>query len=69
MGHHLTEKGTFKSDKYWWCPEGYFALSFKDPLARQAINFYAVLTKDKELADDLLAASGQADEAKEQPGS
>ena len=67
MGHHLTGKGTFKSDKYDWCPEGYFALSFKDPLALQAINFYAVLTKDKELADDLLAACGQAESEMEPP--
>ena len=54
MGHHLTSEGTFKSDKYDWCPEGYLALSFKDPLAHDAIDLYA--TEDEELSKDLKTA-------------
>ena len=61
MGHHLTERGTFKSDKYDWCPEGYFALSFKDPIARIAIKLYAETTYDDELRADLKAALRQAE--------
>ncbi len=56
MGHHLTKQGRFKSDKYPWCPEGYFALSFKDPVAWSAIREYALSTQDIELKDDLLIA-------------
>ena len=56
MGHHLDETGEFKSDKYDWCPVGYFALSFDDPLALQAIRRYAAITEDKELSKDLLRA-------------
>lgn len=63
MGHHLTKEGKFKSDKYSWCPEGYFALKFTDPDARQAILFYAVLTKDNELADDLIKAARNIEDA------
>ncbi len=62
MGHHLTSKGTFKSDKYPWCPEGYFALSFKDPLAWSAIEEYALSTDDIELREDLLEAVKKAEE-------
>jgi hypothetical protein len=53
MGHHLTVRGTFKSDKYDWCKEGFFALKFTDRAAQEAILTYAKLTTDKELADDL----------------
>lgn len=53
MGHHLTKRGTFKSDKYKWCPEGFFALTFTDPEAWDAIRVYATATKDRELAADL----------------
>lgn len=56
MGHHLTEEGRFKSDKYDWCPEGYFALSFKDPMAWSAIAEYASDTDDEELSKDLFEA-------------
>ena len=56
MGHHLTDRGTFKSDKYDWCPEGFFALKLTDPLARTAARVYADITADEELADDLRAA-------------
>ncbi len=67
MGHHLTERGAFKSDKYNWCPEGYFALSFKDPLARQAMLFYANATEDSELADDLWEAVRTAEQPSSEP--
>ncbi len=56
MGHHLDETGEFKSDKYKWCPKGYFALSFDDPLAWPAIREYALTTEDAELREDLLAS-------------
>ena len=61
MGHHLTEDGTFKSDKYDWCPEGFFALKFTDSLARTAIDVYAWGTDDEELSDDLWAAMSKAE--------
>ena len=56
MGHHLTSTGVFKSDKYAWCPEGFFALKFTDPIARSAALFYAKQTQDDELAGDLRTA-------------
>ncbi len=62
MGHHLTPEKKFKSDKYLWCPEGYFALSFKDPVAWSAIREYALSTEDVELRDDLLVALNEAGE-------
>lgn len=66
MGHHLTEEGRFKSDKYKWCPEGYFALSFKDPHALDAIRLYATLTEDEELSKDLITAVKNATGGKQQ---
>ena len=57
MGHHIDRKtGQFISDKYSWCPVGFFALKLSDPIAREAILVYAALTGDKELADDLVTA-------------
>ena len=56
IGHHLTERKTFKSDKYDWCPEGFFALKFTDPIAQKAILLYAEQTEDGELAEDLREA-------------
>ena len=53
MGHHI-KNGNFKSDKYSWCPEEFLALKFSDPIAREAIMFYAKRTKDPELAKDLI---------------
>ena len=53
MGHHLTDSGEFKSDKYPWCPEGFFALKVSDSVAQACMLFYAELTSDAELADDL----------------
>ena len=56
MGHHLTSEGKFKSDKYDWCKEGFFALKLTDPVAQEAALKYADKTSDKELADDLRKA-------------
>jgi len=64
MGHHLTNRNTFKSDKYDWCLEGFFALKFSDPKAHEAILIYAELTDDKELAEDLRTAVEEARSSK-----
>ena len=56
MGHHLTKDNKFKSDKYDWCPEGFFALKFSDKKAQEAILLYAELTEEKELKEDLKKA-------------
>ena len=56
MGHHLTDRGTFKSDKYDWCPEGFFALKLSDSAAQVCALLYAELTKEQELAKDLRVA-------------
>jgi len=56
MGHHINKKGKFKSDKYAWCPPGFFALKFTDLNARICLIKYATITEDKELADDINTA-------------
>ena len=56
MGHHLTEDNKFKSDKYDWCPEGFLALKFTDPVARRSLFEYAMRTTDQELAGDIFHA-------------
>jgi len=56
MGHHLTKEGKFKSDKYSWCPEGFFALKLTDPVAQDAAIEYALKTEDTGLAADLIQA-------------
>ncbi|MEE8607854.1 MAG: hypothetical protein V3S55_09625 [Nitrospiraceae bacterium] len=61
MGHHLTAERTFKSDKYPWCPEGFFALKLTDPIARKCAQIYAAQTKDAELALDLMVACDAAE--------
>lgn len=55
MGHHLKD-GKFKSDKYSWCPVGFFALKLTDPLAQGAALYYASSSSDKELSDDIKQA-------------
>lgn len=65
MGHHLTERVDFKSDKYDWCPVGFFALKFSDPLARQVIRRYAFRTDDDDLAADLIAVCDKYDSKSE----
>ena len=56
MAHYLTKDKKFKSDKYDWCPEGFFALKFTDLIAQEAILLYADKTNDEELAEDLREA-------------
>lgn len=55
---HLTPEGVFKSDKYGWCPPGFFALKFTDIVGRVAIQQYANLIAriDPQLSKDLSAA-------------
>ena len=60
MGHHLTAEGSFKSDKYEWCKEGFFALKLTDPVAQVAALKYAEETSDEELADDIRIAVANA---------
>jgi len=55
MGHHI-KNGKFKSDKYSWCPEGFFVMKFTDPDAKDPILLYSDRTKDLELAEDLKTA-------------
>lgn len=76
MGHHLTELGEFKSDKYPWCPEGFFPLKLTDPIAQRCILMYAGALffepgdSDTELAEDLRAAvTRQRAKQAEQEGS
>ena len=59
---HLTPEDVFKSDKYDWCPEGFFALKFTDIVARVAIQHYANLIGrvDPQLSKDLATAVEKA---------
>ena len=65
MGHHLTKDGKFKSDKYDWCPEGFFALKLTDPLAQLAALRYADGTEDTELENDLRDAVNKIQRAQD----
>lgn len=56
MGRYLTEDREFKSDKYDWCPTGFFPMKLTDPIAQLCIQAYAELTDQIELADDLVIA-------------
>ena len=53
---HLTPEGQFKSDKYEWCPQGFFALKLSDPIAQLCALTYAELTDQEDLAESLRAA-------------
>ena len=55
MGHHINSAGQFQSDKYPDLAPDKFILSFKDPVAREALKLYAENAEDKELAEDILA--------------
>lgn len=46
----LTESGKFKSDKYFWCPEGFFPLKLTNPIAQSCALAYAELTDQEELS-------------------
>lgn len=39
---HLTESGTFQSDKFPWCSAGFVPLKITDPAARDLLALYAV---------------------------
>jgi hypothetical protein len=54
----VSEEGVFRSDKYAWCPPGFFALKFTDIAARVAIQTYANLIgrRDPALAERLTEA-------------
>ena len=54
MGHHINEQGKFQSDKYPDLPPNKIILSFKDPEARKALEYFGHLTKDQELGEDIL---------------
>lgn len=54
MSHHIKDQD-FLSDKYDWCPSGFMALKFSDPVARMALKVYAENTQDQELAEDILS--------------
>lgn len=64
MGHHLTPEQEFTSDKYAWCPTGFLALKFTDPLAWAPLLLYAVSAHhnagDTELAADIALAVRRA---------
>lgn len=55
---HLTDSGEFKSDKYEWCPVGFFPMKFTDPIAQKAIEHYSTLVgaENPELKADLRQA-------------
>ncbi len=53
MGHHINNEGRFQSDKYPDLPPDKIVLSFKDPVARDALALYAFRTTDDELANDI----------------
>ena len=55
---HLTETGTFQSDKYEWRPAGYIPIKIGDPLAREFLAQYAMKRQhiDREFTRDLLEA-------------
>ena len=59
---HLMPKGVFKSDKYGWCPEGFFALKFTDVVGRVCIQQYAnlIARRDPQLSKDLTEAVEKA---------
>ena len=66
MGHHLTKDGKFKSDKYDWCPEGFFALKLTDLVAQRAALFYANTTTEVELKHDIREAVANIRKAHDQ---
>ncbi len=46
----------FVSDKYAWCPEGYFVVKLSDPLAPPVVKIYRRYTTNREQAERLLRA-------------
>ena len=54
MPHHINKKGQFQSDLHPELPPNKIILSFYDPEARQALEYFGHLTKDRELGEDIL---------------
>ena len=54
MGHHIDSEGRFQSDKYPELPPDKIILSFKDPVARRHLYYYAHETDDIELGKDIV---------------
>ena len=54
MGHHIDSEGRFQSDKHPELPPDRIILSFADPEARDALKWFGMTTKDRELGDDVL---------------
>jgi len=54
MGHHINKKGQFQSDRHPDLAPDKMVLSFKDPVARDALNYYALNCEDDELSKDIL---------------
>lgn len=52
---HLTVSGVFRSDKYWWCADGFVPLKITDKSAWPILRLYAEVRRkiDAEFADDL----------------
>lgn len=53
MGHHIVN-GHFQSDKYPYLKPDQMIFSFHDGAARIGFRAFALVTKDKELAEDIL---------------
>ena len=55
MGHHIDDQGRFQSDRHPDLAPDKIVLSFKDPLARDALIFLAAAYRDSDrgLADDI----------------
>lgn len=52
MGHHLVN-GKFQSDKYPYLKPDHVLLSFRDKSAHLALSDLAMMSDDKEFADDI----------------
>ena len=68
MGHHIDDQGRFQSDRHPDLAPDKIVVSFKDPLARNALIALAAayMDTDRELADDIcdrLASLGSVCEA------
>lgn len=53
MGHHIDDEGRFQSDRYPELPPDKIVLSFKDPEALRALEVFAAISKDVDLAEDV----------------
>lgn len=53
MGHHIDDEGRFQSDRHPDIGPDKIVLSFKDPEALRALEVFAAICKDTELAEDV----------------